>query len=84
MAVVIRLRREGAKGRPYYKVVVADSRAPRDGRFIEMVGNYNPMQDGDSKIDLEKVDKWIGDGAKPSPTVKSLISKARKADSSAE
>ena len=53
MAVVIRLRREGSKGRPYYRVVVADSRAPRDGRFIEMVGNYNPLQAGDTKIDLE-------------------------------
>ena len=77
MAVVIRLRREGSKDRPYYKVVVADSRSPRDGRFIEQVGNYNPMQEDSYKIDLEKVDKWIGDGAKPSSTVSSLIKKAR-------
>lgn len=79
MAVVIRLRREGAKGRPYYRVVVTDSRSPRDGRFIELVGNYDPMHDGESNIDLEKIDRWIGNGAKPSPTVKSLINKARKA-----
>ena len=78
MAVVIRLKREGSKDRPYYKVVVADSRSPRDGRFIEQVGNYNPMQEDSYKIDLEKVDKWIGDGAKPSSTVSSLIKKARK------
>ena len=82
MAVVIRLRREGSKDRPYYKVVVADSRSPRDGRFIEQVGNYNPMQEDSYKIDLEKVDKWIGDGAKPSSTVSSLIKKARKYDHS--
>ena len=57
MAVVIRLRREGSQDRPYYKVVVADSRSPRDGRFIEQVGNYNPMIEDSYAIDLEKVDK---------------------------
>ena len=82
MAVVIRLRREGSKDRPYYKVVVADSRSPRDGRFIEQVGNYNPMIEDSYTIDLEKVDKWIGDGAKPSSTVNSLIKKARKSAAS--
>jgi len=79
MAVAIRLKREGAKGRPYYRVVVTDSRSPRDGRFIESVGVYDPMHDGKSTIDLDKVDQWIGNGAKPSDTVKSLIRKARKA-----
>ena len=78
MAVVIRLRREGSKDRPYYKVVVADSRSPRDGRFIEQVGNYNPMIEDSYAIDLEKVDKWIGDGAKPSSTVNSLIKRLEK------
>jgi small subunit ribosomal protein S16 len=83
MAVVIRLRREGAKGRPYYRVVVTDSRSPRDGRFIESVGVYDPMHEGKDALDLDKVDQWIGDGAKPSDTVRSLIRKARKAASSA-
>ena len=78
MAVVIRLRREGAKGRPYYRVVVADSRFPRDGRYIESVGVYDPMHEGKDAIDLEKVDQWIGKGAKPSDTVRSLVRKVRK------
>ena len=83
MAVAIRLKREGAKGRPYYRVVVTDSRSPRDGRFIESVGVYDPMNNGDSTIDLEKVDQWIGNGAKPSDTVRSLIRKARIAATAA-
>ena len=83
MAVVIRLRREGSKGRPYYRVVVADSRFPRDGRYIESVGVYDPMHEGKDAIDLEKVDQWIGKGAKPSDTVRSLIRKARIAATAA-
>ncbi len=77
--VKIRLRREGTKNRPYYKVVVCDNRARRDGDFIEQVGMYDPMtKDAVYSIDLEKVDKWIGNGAQPTDTVKSLIKKARK------
>ena len=79
--IKIRLQRKGRIRRPIYHIVVADSRSPRDGRFIEQVGNYNPMQEDSYKIDLEKVDKWIGDGAKPSSTVSSLIKKARKSSS---
>lgn len=83
MAVALRLRREGSKDRPYYKVVAADSRFPRDGRYIEVVGTYDPMRDGVTTLDLEKIEKWLGDGAKPSETVLSLIKKARKAASAA-
>ena len=78
--VRIRLRREGAKGRPYYRVVVADGRAPKEGRFIEIVGNYDPLKDGQNcNLDLEKVDDWISKGAQPTDTVKSLIRKVRAA-----
>lgn len=78
--VKIRLRREGAKDRPYYRLVVADSRARKDGRFIEAVGTYDPMKDSDNlAVDLEKVDEWIGKGAQPSETVRSLVKKARAA-----
>ncbi|MEM0969701.1 MAG: 30S ribosomal protein S16 [Verrucomicrobiota bacterium] len=77
--VVIRLRREGSKDRPYYKVVAADKRARRDGRCIEILGNYNPMQKEDNaSLDLERVDYWLSQGAKPSETVASLIKKERK------
>ena len=73
MAVVLRLRREGSKDRPYYKIVAADKRFARDGRIIEQIGTYDPMQTGDNtKLDLEKVDKFLSDGAKPSETVASL------------
>ena len=66
MAVKIRLARHGAKKRPYYRIVVADARAPRDGKFIEEVGRYNPCVDPSMiKFDLEKVDKWIANGAQP-------------------
>ena len=79
MAVKIRLARHGAKKAPYYRIVVADSRARRDGRFIEQVGAYNPCTTPKAvKIDLEKVDKWIADGAKPTDTVASLIEAERK------
>ena len=78
--VRIRLRREGAKGRPYFKVVVADGRSPKEGRFIEVVGNYDPLQEGENyNLDLEKIDDWISKGAQPTDTVRSLVKKARKA-----
>ena len=70
MAVKIRLRRMGAKKAPFYRVVVSDSRYPRDGRFIEEVGYYNPISDpAEVKIDAEKVTKWIENGAQPTETV---------------
>ncbi|MDD3303876.1 MAG: 30S ribosomal protein S16 [Clostridia bacterium] len=75
--VKIRLRRDGAKKAPYYTVVVADSRYPADGRFIEKVGTYNPMvEPADIKIDGEKVQEWVKKGAKPTDTVAALIKKA--------
>ncbi len=74
MAVKIRLARHGAKKRPFYRVVVADERMPRDGRFIEQVGIYNPLTHPHViEIDLDKVDAWIAKGAKPSDKVASLI-----------
>jgi len=84
MSVAIRLRREGNLNRPYYKVVVADQRSPRDGKFIELVGNYDPKKPGDnSNIDLSRIDYWIKNGAQPSDTVRSLIKKARKKEAAA-
>ena len=75
--VKIRLRRDGAKKAPYYTIVVADSRYPADGRFIEKVGTYNPMvEPADIKIDGEKVQEWIKKRAKPTDTVSALIKKA--------
>ncbi|MCX8074777.1 MAG: 30S ribosomal protein S16 [Clostridia bacterium] len=75
--VKIRLRRDGAKKSPYYTLVVADSRYPADGRFIEKVGTYNPMvEPAELNIDKEKVLNWIKNGAKPTETAKSLIKKA--------
>ena len=79
MAVKIRLARHGAKKRPYYRIVVADARAPRDGKFIEEVGRYNPCVDPSMiKFDLEKVDEWIANGAQPTDTVARLLETARK------
>ena len=79
MAVSIRLRREGAKNRPYYKVVVADSRSPRDGKFIEIIGTYDPKKpDHNSTLKLDRIDHWISKGAQPSDTVRSLIKKNKK------
>ena len=76
MAVKIRLRRMGAKKAPFYRVVVADSRFPRDGRFIEEIGTYNPLTDpAEIKIDAEKASKWIANGAQPTDTVHSILSK---------
>lgn len=75
--VKIRLRRDGAKGAPYYTMVVADSRFPMDGRFIEQVGIYNPMTTPkEIKIDKDKVISWIAKGAKPTETAMALIKKA--------
>ncbi|MBO5543515.1 MAG: 30S ribosomal protein S16 [Oscillospiraceae bacterium] len=74
--VKIRLRRMGAKKAPYYRIVVADSRAPRDGRFIEEVGTYNPAADADKlKVDMERIKYWISNGAQPTDTVRGLIKK---------
>ena len=78
LAVKIRLARHGAKKRPYYRVVVADSRMPRDGRYIEEVGKYNPVVSPKViDLDLEKIDEWIAKGAKPSEPVAALIKAAR-------
>ena len=76
MAVKIRRRRMGAKKAPFYRIVVADSRFPRGGRFIEEIGYYNPLEDpAVVKVDAEKVKKWIANGAQPTDTVKSLFKK---------
>lgn len=75
--VKIRLRRMGAKKAPFYRVVVADSRYPRDGRFIEEIGYFNPTTEPATiKIDAEKAKKWISNGAQPTDTVKSLLKKS--------
>ncbi|MCY6959502.1 MULTISPECIES: 30S ribosomal protein S16 [Clostridium] len=77
MAVKIRLRRMGAKKAPFYRVVVADSRSPRDGRFIEEIGYYNPVSEPKTiKIDEEKAVKWVQNGAQPTDVVKKLFDKA--------
>ena len=76
MAVKIRLKRMGAKHAPFYRVVVADSRSPRDGKFIEEIGYYNPTTNPTTiKIDVEKAAGWIKNGAQPSDTVKRLLNK---------
>ena len=77
MAVKIRLRRMGAKKAPFYRIVVADSRYPRDGRFIEELGYYNPLENpAVVKVDTEKAQKGIANGAQPTDTVKALLKKA--------
>jgi ribosomal protein S16 len=77
MAVKIRFKRMGANKKPFYRVVVADSRSPRDGRFIEEIGYYNPLKDpAEIKIDREKAEKWLGTGAQPTDTVRSLLKKS--------
>ena len=74
MAVKIRLRRMGSKKNPFYRIVVADSRAPRDGRFIEEIGYYNPLTEPKTVVvNKESVNKWIGNGAKPTDTVERLF-----------
>jgi len=76
MAVKIRLRRMGAKKAPFYRVIVADSRSPRDGKFIEEIGYYDPMvKENGVKIDAEKAQTWIKNGAQPTETVKALLKK---------
>ena len=81
MAVKIRLRRMGQKKAPFYRVVVADSRYPRDGRFIEEIGYYNPITEPtEIKIDAEKAKKWIANGAQPTDTVKSLLKRSNIVD----
>ena len=76
MAVKIRLKRLGAKKTPFYRVVVADERSPRDGKFIEEIGYYNPLTNpADIKINAEKATKWLNNGAQPTETVKTLLKK---------
>lgn len=77
MAVKIRLRRTGAKKNPFYRIVVADSRYPRDGRFIEEIGTYDPLKTpADVKIDADKAKQWIANGAQPTDTVKDILKKS--------
>ena len=76
MAVVLRMTRRGAKKKPFYRIVAADSRSPRDGKFLEMLGTYDPLKsENNIKIDAEKVTSWIKKGAKPSETVAALLKK---------
>lgn len=75
--VKIRLRRMGSKKAPYYRIVVADSRSPRDGRFIEEIGTYDPLSESEKlKVDLERAKYWIANGAQPTDTVRGLLKKA--------
>lgn len=77
MAVKMRLTRMGAKKAPFYRVIIADSRSPRDGRFIDTIGTYNPLTTPvEIKIDAEKAKKWLSNGAQPTETVKSLLKKS--------
>ena len=77
MAVKMRRTRMGAKKAPFYRVIVADSRSPRDGRFIDTIGTYNPLVNPvEIKIDAEKAKKWLGNGAQPTETVKALLKKS--------
>jgi small subunit ribosomal protein S16 len=85
MAVSIRLRREGTKNSPYYKVVVADKRSPRDGKFIEIIGTYDPKKSGhNSTLKIDRIEYWISKGAQPSDTVRSLIKQNKKATTTAQ
>ena len=78
--VVLRLRREGTKNRPFYRIVAADQRFPRDGRFLEILGTYDPLKaDNNVNVNLERAKSWISKGAQPSETVRSLLKKAEKA-----
>ena len=84
MAVKIRMKRVGAKNAPVYRIVVADGRSPRDGRFIEELGTYQPLKKGDNfTLDLERAKYWLSKGAQPSETVASFIKKAGKAAAAA-
>jgi small subunit ribosomal protein S16 len=85
MAVIIRLRRDGAKNSPYYRIVVADKHSPRDGKFLELIGTYDPKKKGDnSTIKLERAAHWMKLGARPSDTVRSILKKAKAKVSKAE
>jgi small subunit ribosomal protein S16 len=78
MAVIIRLRRDGTKNSPYYRIVVADKHSPRDGKFLELIGTYDPKKKGDNAtVKLNRADHWIAQGALPSDTVKSLLKRER-------
>ena len=77
MAVKLRLKRMGAKQRPFYRIIAADSRSPRDGRFIETVGTYDPIKsDNNITLDEEKIIKWLNNGAEPTDTVKNILVKS--------
>jgi small subunit ribosomal protein S16 len=78
MAVIIRLRRDGTKNSPYYRIVVADKQSPRDGKFLELIGTYDPKKkEGNSTIKIERAEHWMSKGALPSDTVRSILKKAR-------
>jgi len=79
LAVHIRLMRMGKKKRPYYRIVAIDGRNQRDGKYLENLGYYHPVEDGNIKVDLERYNYWIENGAIPTPTVKSIVKKAKKA-----
>ena len=80
MATAIRLRREGTRNSPYYKVVVADKRSPRYGKFLEILGNYDPKKPGmNYKVNVDRIDHWVKNGAQMSDTVRSILKKARAA-----
>ncbi len=84
--VVIRMARGGSKGRPFYRVVVADSRFPRDGRYIENMGFFNPVAAGQEerlRLNLERIEHWVAQGAQPSDRVASLVKEARKSKAAA-
>ena len=84
MAVKIRLKRAGAKNNPVFRIVVADGRSPRDGKFIEELGTYHPLKKGDNfTVDVERANYWISKGAQPSDTVRSFLKKAKKAPATA-
>lgn len=84
MSVKIRMKRVGAKNAPVFRIVVADSRSPRDGKFIEELGTYQPLKRGDNvSMDMERAQYWLSKGAQPSDTVASFIKKAKKAASTA-
>lgn len=79
MSVKIRLKRHGGKKRPFYRIVVSDSRSPRDGRFIDQVGTYDPKaRSGGIKVDREKVERWLQRGARPTQTVSEIIKKEKR------
>ncbi len=85
MAVKIRLQRFGAKKKPYYRIVAADERMPRDGRYLEQVGTYNPMSEpAEIRLQTERLDHWLSVGAQPTDTVASLVRKYRRDNTAAD